>query len=228
MSMGGSTSASKRGTLLYTLIAVLSLFGLADAIYLTIEHITGQSVRCTIIAGCSEVLSSSYAVVAGYPLASIGALAYFSIFSLAILALFGYRIAGQLLLPLVVVMCLRYVVDLLQAFVIHAFCQFCLFSAAVTFALTGLTVFVWRTRRSGETTPTRLDRLSSLHPSRVKVSSIEQTKKVLRWISNNIAFLKFFDALKRRVQNIPNCHISRLQTCWLKSSLAARFRHLTI
>jgi uncharacterized membrane protein len=151
--MEGSTSASKRGTLLYTLIAVLSLFGLADAIYLTIEHITGQSVRCTIIAGCSEVLSSSYAVVAGYPLASIGALAYFSIFSLAILALFGYRIAGQLLLPLVVVMCLVSMwLIYLQAFVIHAFCQFCLFSAAVTFALTGLTVFVWRTQRSEKRT----------------------------------------------------------------------------
>jgi len=132
---------------IYVVVAVLSLLGLADAIYLTIEHITGQSVRCTIIAGCSEVLSSSYAVVAGYPLASIGALAYFSVFSLAILALFGYRIASQLLLPLIVVMCLVSVwLIYLQAFVIHAFCQFCLFSAAVTFALTVLTILVWRKR----------------------------------------------------------------------------------
>src|SRR6476620_12779645 len=101
MTMAGSTSASKRGTLLYILIAVLSLFGLADAIYLTIEHITGQSVRCTIIHGCSEVLSSSYAVVGGFPLASIGALAYFSVFSLAVLKLFGYKITGVLLPALV-------------------------------------------------------------------------------------------------------------------------------
>src|SRR4029079_11449176 len=106
MTMEGSTSASKRGTLLYILIAALSIFGLADAIYLTIEHITGQSVRCTIVAGCSEVLSSSYAFVVGYPLASIGALAYFTVFSLAILALFGYRIASQLLILLVLAMCL--------------------------------------------------------------------------------------------------------------------------
>src|SRR5678810_1236117 len=89
---------------IYVVVAVLSLLGLADAIYLTIEHITGQSVRCTIIAGCSEVLSSSYAVVGGYPLASIGALAYFTVFSLTILALFGYRIAVQVLIPLVLVM----------------------------------------------------------------------------------------------------------------------------
>jgi uncharacterized membrane protein len=148
MTSESSTTASKRGTLLYSVIAALSLFGLADAIYLTVEHITGRSVRCTIIVGCSEVLSSPYAVLAGYPLAAIGALAYFSVFSLAILALFGYRIAGQLLLPLVALMCLVSVwLIYLQAFLIHAFCQFCLFSAAVTFALTGLTVLVWRKRR---------------------------------------------------------------------------------
>jgi uncharacterized membrane protein len=152
MSSGSSAASdikTNRRTLFYFLIVLLSLCGLADAIYLTIEHITGQSVRCTIIAGCSEVLSSSYAVVAGFPLASIGALAYFSVFSLAILALFGYRIAGQLLLPLVFAMCLVSLwLIYLQAFVIHAFCQFCLISAAVTFALTVLALMLWRIKQS--------------------------------------------------------------------------------
>jgi uncharacterized membrane protein len=124
---------------LYLTAAIVSLAGLADAIYLTIEHVTGQSVRCTIVAGCSEVLSSQYAVVAGVPLALIGAAAYFGVFSLATLAAFGYRIAAVLLTPLVLVM---FLVSLwliyLQAFVIHAFCQFCLFSAAVTTTLTVL------------------------------------------------------------------------------------------
>ena len=128
-------------------IAVLSLCGLADAIYLTIEHITGQSVRCTITSGCSEVLSSSYAVVGGYPLASIGALAYFTVFSLSILALFGYRIAAALLIPLVLAMCLVSIwLIYLQAFVIHAFCQFCLLSAIISFSLTGLVVVLWKLR----------------------------------------------------------------------------------
>ena len=141
MTFASSMGAAKRQNLLNVLIALLSLCGLADAIYLTVEHITGQSVRCTIIAGCSEVLSSSYAVVGGYPLASIGALAYFTVFSLAILAVFGYRIAGQLLLLVVVGMCLVSLwLIYLQAFVIHSFCQFCLLSAGVTFALTVLVI----------------------------------------------------------------------------------------
>jgi len=141
------TTSGRRAAILYGVAALVSLIGLADSIYLTVEHITGQSVRCTIVAGCSEVLSSSYAVVGGYPLASIGALAYFTVFSLAILALFGYRIAGTLLLPLVLAMCLvsLYLIYL-QAFVIHAFCQFCLFSAATTFMLTVLTLALWKTR----------------------------------------------------------------------------------
>ena len=134
---------------LYVTAAIVSLIGLADAIYLTVEHVTGQSVRCTIVAGCSEVLSSQYAVVAGrVPLALVGAAAYFSVFSLATLAAFGYRFAGKLLTALVLVMFLVSVwLIYLQAFVIHAFCQFCLLSAAVTTALTVIVLFARRTAR---------------------------------------------------------------------------------
>ena len=140
-----------RRTWIYAIAALLSVLGLADAIYLTIEHVTGQSVRCTIIAGCSEVLSSSYAVVAGIPLALIGAAAYFSVFSLATLAAFGYRWAATLLTPVTVAM---FVVSLwlfyLQAFVIRAFCQFCLFSAAITFCLLVVVLVGQRLHRSQE------------------------------------------------------------------------------
>jgi uncharacterized membrane protein len=122
---------------LYVTAAIVSLLGLADAIYLTVQHVTGQSVRCTIVSGCSEVLSSSYSVVGGVPLALFGAAAYFVVFSLATLAAFGYRIAGTLLTPLVVLMFLFSLwLIYLQAFVIGAWCQFCLFSAGVTTALT--------------------------------------------------------------------------------------------
>src|SRR3982750_1111559 len=95
-----SPRVDKRENILIVLIALLALCGLADALYLTVEHLTGESVKCTIIHGCSEVLSSNYAVVGGFPLASMGALAYFSVFSLAVLQLFGYKITRGLLLLL--------------------------------------------------------------------------------------------------------------------------------
>ena len=138
---------------LYVTAAIVSLLGLADAIYLTVQHVTGQSVRCTIVSGCSEVLSSSYAVVAGQPLALIGAAAYFSVFSLATLAAFGYRVAGTLMTVLVLLMFLFSLwLIYLQAFVIGAFCQFCLLSAAITTALTVIALLARRTARLSETT----------------------------------------------------------------------------
>jgi uncharacterized membrane protein len=121
------------------------LIGLADALYLTIQHVTGESVRCTITSGCSEVLSSPYAVVRGIPLALLGAVAYFTVFALSTLAAFGYKLVDQLVTVLVLLMFLTTLWLLyLQAFVIHHFCQFCLLSAIVT---TTLTVLVLLARR---------------------------------------------------------------------------------
>jgi uncharacterized membrane protein len=120
----------------YLITALLSLVGLADAIYLTVQDLTGQHLRCTIVTGCAEVLGSKYAHIGSLPLAALGAFAYFTVFSLSILAAFGYQIARPLLAALVGVMFLMTLWLLyLQAFIIHHFCQYCLLSAAVTTAL---------------------------------------------------------------------------------------------
>ena len=127
------------------LTALVALVGLFDASYLTIEHLSGRSVRCMIVSGCDEVLQSSYATVVGHvPVAALGALAYFTVFSLALLALFGYAGARRLVAPVVAVMFLATLWFVyLQAFRIHAFCVYCLLSAAVTTTLT-LLVFTGR------------------------------------------------------------------------------------
>lgn len=117
----------------YLIAALVSLVGLTDAIYLTIQDITGASLRCTAISGCSEVLSSKYAHIGSIPLASVGAAAYFAFFSMAILGAFGYQSVRPLLMVLVLVMFLTTLwLIYLQAFVIHHFCQYCLLSAGVT------------------------------------------------------------------------------------------------
>jgi len=131
--------------MLYGAVALVSLIGLADSIYLTVEHVSGRSVRCTIVSGCSEVLSSPYATVRGIPLAAIGAIAYFIVFSLATLAAFGYKGAGKPLTLIVAAMFLTTIwLFYLQAFVIRHFCQFCLLSALVTTTLTVLVVLAQR------------------------------------------------------------------------------------
>lgn len=89
------------------------------------------------------MLSSQYATVAGLPLALLGAIAYFTVFSLATLAAFEYKVAGKLL---TLVVSLMFITSLwliyLQAVVIKAFCQFCLLSALVTFILTALVITI--------------------------------------------------------------------------------------
>ena len=140
-SAGARETTPARVSRLYSLAALLSLLGLADAVYLTVEHLTGRSVRCTVTSGCSEVLASPYATVAGYPLALLGALAYFTAFSLATLAAFGSQRAGNLFAVLAALMFATSLwLFYLQAFVLHAFCQYCLLSAAISTLLAGLAV----------------------------------------------------------------------------------------
>ncbi len=116
--------------------ALVALGGLADAVFLTIKHYTGGQVPCSIIEGCERVLTSQYAELFGIPLAVFGAIAYFVAFSLALLAAFGNRLMWTLFGVQVVLMAIFTVwLIYLQGFVIEAFCQFCLISAAVTFTL---------------------------------------------------------------------------------------------
>jgi uncharacterized membrane protein len=126
---------------LYVVAAVVALLGLADGIYLTIEHVTGRTAQCIASSGCQDVLSSKYAAMGPIPLASLGALAYFTAFSLALLAAFGYAKCRTLFGLLVAVMFATTLWLLyLQAFVLHAFCDYCLFSAGVTTVLTFIAI----------------------------------------------------------------------------------------
>lgn len=124
------------------LAAVFAMIGLGDSVYLTVHHYTGEKVPCSLVTGCETVLSSQYAEMFGIPTAAFGAIAYFVVFSLAILTLYGNRAMWNLLGAFVSVMAVftLYLIYL-QAFVIEAFCQFCLISAATTLSLLVLFLF---------------------------------------------------------------------------------------
>lgn len=116
--------------------AALALIGLADSVYLTVSHYTKTPVPCSIVEGCETVLTSSYAELAGIPIAAFGAAAYFVAFSLAILAAYGNRAAWMLYgVQAFVMAAVSAYLIYLQGFVIKAFCQFCLVSAATSICL---------------------------------------------------------------------------------------------
>ena len=133
--------ASRLRIILYTIAAVVSLAGLADATYLTVQALTGETLVCGGSPDCFRVLGSSYARVGGIPLALFGTLGYFSAFSFATFAAFGYSRARTFLILTIgamflVTLWLLYV----QAFLLHAYCRYCLFSAATVFLLAGIAV----------------------------------------------------------------------------------------
>lgn len=134
-------TASRIRIIFYTVAAVIALAGLADATYLMVQFLTGETVVCGGSADCFKVLGSAYARVGGIPIAAFGVLAYFSVFSFATFAIFGYRRAGKCFALTVWAM---FAVTLwllfVQAFVLHAFCRYCLFSAALVFILAAVVV----------------------------------------------------------------------------------------
>ena len=136
---------------LYSLAAIFALGGLTDAIYLTVGHLTGQFATCVASSGCETVLRSEYAAIGKVPVAAFGAAAYFTAFSLATLAAFGHDRARPLFLCLVGGMLgatcwFLYV----QAYLLHAFCDYCLLSATLTGLLSaiGIAVFFLAKKRA--------------------------------------------------------------------------------
>jgi uncharacterized membrane protein len=128
-------------TILFIVTAIVSLAGLADATYLAVQAFTGETLSCGGSPDCFRVLGSSYAKVGGIPVALLGAVAYFSVFSFATFAAFGYARARMLLILVVGAMFLCTLWFLyVQAFLLHAYCRYCLFSAALTFLLAGLVI----------------------------------------------------------------------------------------
>lgn len=127
---------STRGRWIPFAAAVIAVVGLADSVYLSVKHFTAEPVPCDMIAGCETVLTSAYAQFGGIPTAAFGAFAYFVAFSLAILAAYGNRLMWTLFgIQVIIMASVTLWLLYLQAFVIKAFCQFCLLSALTTFLL---------------------------------------------------------------------------------------------
>ena len=134
-------TGSRARVILYSIAAFCCLAGLADAAYLAVAAFTGETAACGGQAGCSEVLGSAYAKIAGVPVAAFGVLGYFTAFTFATFAAFSYARARTFF---GLTVCLLFGATLwflyVQAFLLHAFCRYCLFSAAISFLLMGLVV----------------------------------------------------------------------------------------
>jgi uncharacterized membrane protein len=136
-------SQSRVPTIFYAAAMLISLLGLAEATYLTVLSLTGQTAVCGGSLDCFRVLSSQYAKIAGIPVALFGAFAYFIAFGCATFAAFGSAPARRFFaLTAFAMLALTLWLLFVQAFLLHAFCRYCLFSAAMIFLLAAIAISV--------------------------------------------------------------------------------------
>ena len=110
-------------------LATVSTLGLFDAVLLTINHYTNSNLACTITQGCEQVLTSKYSTIFGIPISLAGVLFYFSVLVISIYTLTNYPPKRLLMVITSVGFVTTLVLLYLQAFVISAWCQYCLISA---------------------------------------------------------------------------------------------------
>jgi uncharacterized membrane protein len=128
------------------LILVTSFLGILDTAYLSAERFLGGTVKCVLVSGCDEVTGSAYSTVAGWPVALLGLIFYLLIFFAAYLsyerrgwvfkrALFIFSVVG-----FIASAWFLYV----QAYILEAYCTYCLVSTLTSTLILIFSVFFLR------------------------------------------------------------------------------------
>ena len=144
---GQATQDRANSTLAWRLIGVLSLLGLAIATYLMINYARNQTPYCAGSDGCGIVQASEYVtIITG--LLDIPTLGVAGCIALLVLTMFRGRLNEQVefYLPLLTygAALIGFLYSLyltyLEAFVIHAWCHWCVASAIVMTIIFGLSI----------------------------------------------------------------------------------------
>ena len=154
----GQATASPERTLRLATVA-LAVIGLAVSTYLTIVHYAPVPLVCLGTTGCEEVNRSIYSLVAGVPVALVGAAAYLAMLAVlwaeslkviksdeALLAVFGLALAGVLYSAY-----LTYI----ELAVLRAVCIWCVTSAAAITAIFALSFVRLRATLAPEARPVK-------------------------------------------------------------------------
>lgn len=162
------TSLSVNKYFLIGLFLLLAFLGFFDASYLTILHYKNVIPPCSFAHGCETVLTSKYATLFNIPVALFGSIFYLTL--IILLGLFwqaqsdesgknvsernirdktqfislSRKISDCLLLLTTSGLLVGLFLVYLQAFVIHAFCQYCLASEVIDFLLFDCAWWLWR------------------------------------------------------------------------------------
>jgi uncharacterized membrane protein len=113
-------------------LLLLSFLGLVDTFYLGLKR--GTPVPCSITTGCEEVLNSRFSTFAGIPISWFGFAFYLAVFSAAVFSVFSDedRLLRWVFWPALSGFVISIGLVAVQAFILRAYCQYCLVSAILT------------------------------------------------------------------------------------------------
>jgi len=125
---------------------ILDFLGLLDSLYLTIVHFKNIVPPCSIALGCETVLASKYAMFGPIPISLLGSIYYVIIMVMLWILLqnkdnlrlkiFNLGILKSLLLIITTIgLVVSVILIYIQAFTLHAFCQYCLASEGINVLL---------------------------------------------------------------------------------------------
>ncbi len=131
-------------------IALLAaIVGLGASVYLLVEYVTGQPGLCLTGSGCDLVRASAFAYPLGIPMPLFG-VAFYALAALAVRRTLDPRPIGflgptpALLAAAAAGLAVSTVLTAIEAFVIHAFCSWCLVQAAASLVLFGAAMILAR------------------------------------------------------------------------------------
>ena len=117
-------------------IAILSLVGFFISLYLTLHRVgVIGTLACGADGGCSTVQTSSYATFLGVPVPFLGLAGYLVLFLVSMRAASGVADERRMAIVLLALSTGAFAFSLyltaLEAFVIHAWCRWCVVSAII-------------------------------------------------------------------------------------------------
>lgn len=132
-------SAATGTRALYLFAAALALTGMAVAGYLAFENLQGNTGVCVGVHGCSTVQNSRYGEILGVPISVPGFLAYAVLLLAAVLSLRSPLRRPELaligFLGSVVGLLMSAYLTYIEAFVLDAWCSYCIASALLMVGL---------------------------------------------------------------------------------------------
>lgn len=137
---------SRKHTMIVWMLLAISVVGFIDAVFLTLKRLAGTPITCFAFSGCDTVAQSTYSVLLGIPLSLLGAL-FYAITIVLITYYLQHRTKKglqQILYVAVFGGLFALYLFALQAFVIKAWCFYCVISDTIGVVTALVAIYLWR------------------------------------------------------------------------------------